>query len=228
MAIAGGRENLQSVERLHCRDHREGRNQWTRGTIINLYARWSAMKTPATRSPSMSHATADTDARQQFETTCNPFRADLLRFLFWLCRDRALAEDVMQETLLRAWRSFHTLKDRTAARPWLLTIARRELARIFERKRLETIDIDGVTDADQRTLAATDLSDVEEMRRAIMQLAPAYREPLVLQVLFGYSTEEIARHMELSRPAVLSRLFRARQHLRRQLLGSEGDEECAS
>jgi RNA polymerase sigma-70 factor (ECF subfamily) len=138
------------------------------GTIIDLYARRLAMKTPATRSASMSHATADTDARQLFETTCNPFRADLLRFLFWLCRDRALAEDVMQETLLRAWRSFHTLKDRTAARPWLLTIARRELARIFERKRLETIDIDGVTDADQRTLAATELSEDEEMRRAII------------------------------------------------------------
>lgn len=171
---------------------------------------------------------AETGARQEFETTCSPFRTDLLRFLFWLCGDRALAEDVMQETLLRAWRSFHSLEDRTAARSWLFTIARRELARVFERKRLETVDIDGLTDAEQRTLAATDLGDVEEMRRAIMRLEPAYREPLVLQVLFGYSTEEIAHHMELSRPAVLSRLFRARQHLRRQVLGAEEDEGCLS
>ncbi len=64
-----------------------------------------------------------------------PFRADVFRFVYWLCRDRALAEDVVQETLLRAWRSLDSLGDDQAARPWLLTIARRELARVFERKR---------------------------------------------------------------------------------------------
>jgi RNA polymerase sigma-70 factor (ECF subfamily) len=62
-------------------------------------------------------------------------------------------------------------------------------------------------------------AEVDEMRRAIFQLEPTYREPLVLQVLFGHSTEEIATQLEISVPAVLTRLFRARNLLRKKLLG---------
>lgn len=188
----------------------------------------SVMRMPDTRSLSESDAIAGADKRRQFETLCSPFRADLFRFLFWLCHDRALAEDVMQETLLRAWRSFDSLQDSNAAKSWLLMIARRELARVFERKRLETVDIDTLTDTDQGALAVSDSHDVEQMRQAIMQLEPSYREPLVLQVLLGYSTEEIAKHMELSLPAVLTRLFRARQCLRRHMLGGADGEELLS
>jgi RNA polymerase sigma-70 factor (ECF subfamily) len=60
------------------------------------------------------------------------------------------------------------------------------------------------------------------MRLAILQLDVIHREPLVLQVLMGYSTAEIAQHLEISVAAVLTRLFRARQVLRQQLLGAEG------
>lgn len=149
-----------------------------------------------------------------------PFRADVFRFVYWLCRDRSLAEDVVQETLVRAWRSLDSLGDDKAARPWLLTIARRELARVFERKRLPVVDIDVAHQAQHEAFAVNDPHDVEEMRRAIWQLDVIHREPLVLQVLLGYSTEEIAGHLEISVAAVLTRLFRARQVLRQQLVGS--------
>lgn len=182
------------------------------------------MTTPASRSPATSDAPAGADVRRQFDELCEPFRADLYRFLFWLCHDRALAEDVMQETLLRAWRSFDSLADRKAAKPWLLTIARRELARVFERKRVETVDIDAVPDVEEATLGGSHSDDVEEMRRAIAQLEPGYREPLILQVLFGYSTQEIAQHMELTLSAVLTRLFRARQRLRRHMSEAASEE----
>jgi len=170
---------------------------------------------------------AEADARRQFDTLCASYRADVFRFLFWLCRDQALAEDVMQETLLRAWRSFGSLQDLQAAKPWLLTIARRELARVFERKRLETVDIDTLTDSAQAGLAASDSQEVQDLRHAIMQLEPGYREPLILQVLLGYSTQEIAEHMQLSLPAVLTRLFRARQQLRVRILGAADEESCS-
>lgn len=151
-----------------------------------------------------------------------PFRADVFRFVYWLCRDRALAEDVVQETLLRAWRSLDSLGDEKAARPWLLTIARRELARVFERKRLPIVDIDAANEAEPDAMAVDDRHEVEEMRRAILKLDVVHREPLVLQVLLGYTTEEIARHLDISVAAVLTRLFRARQVLRQQLVGTEG------
>lgn len=161
--------------------------------------------------------------RLRFEALCLPFRTDLLRFVYWLCRDRTLAEDVVQEALLRAWRSFDTLSDEQAARSWLLTIARRELARTFERRRLETVDIDGLAEPVAEAVAVNDPHEVLEMRRAILQLEPIYREPLVLQVLFGYSTNEIAQQLELSVPAVLTRLFRARETLRKRLVRDPAD-----
>lgn len=160
------------------------------------------------------------DAQQRFESLCAPLKADLFRFLYWLCRDRNVAEDVMQETLLRAWRSFDALSDEKAVRPWLMTIARREFARTFERKRLPIVDIDAALEADQASFAREDDHDLREMRRAIMRLDAVHREPLVLQVMLGYSTEEIARHLEISVAAVLTRLHRARQALRRHMLGS--------
>jgi RNA polymerase sigma-70 factor (ECF subfamily) len=64
------------------------------------------------------------------------------------------------------------------------------------------------------------------VRRAILQLEDEYREPLVLQVLMGYRTDEIATHMNLNQGAVLTRLFRARNRLRAVLgLSSEADED---
>ena len=64
-------------------------------------------------------------------------------------------------------------------------------------------------------------SKLQDLRRALLQLEESYREPLVLQVLMGYSTEEIAQHMGLNVGAVLTRLFRARQQLRQILTAGE-------
>jgi RNA polymerase sigma-70 factor (ECF subfamily) len=67
---------------------------------------------------------------------------------------------------------------------------------------------------------------VLDMRRAILQLEDDYREPLVLQVLMGHTTQEIATQLGLTQGAVLTRLFRARQKLRRQLgLGGAADAD---
>jgi RNA polymerase sigma-70 factor (ECF subfamily) len=145
-----------------------------------------------------------------FET----LRPELLRFAWWLARDRAVAEDVVQEAMLRAWRSRSSLKDPAAARGWLLTIVRREHARLYERKRLEITDLDEVIAAEDSQLA-TEGDELVGLRLAITQLPDEYRVPLVMQVLGGFTTEEIARELTLSTAAVLTRLFRARNRLRR-------------
>jgi RNA polymerase sigma-70 factor (ECF subfamily) len=153
--------------------------------------------------------------RTRFQALCHALRPDLLRFAFWLSRDWALAEDVVQESMLRAWKARESLQDETSAKPWFLTIIRREYARSFERKRFPTVDLDELIASEEPTLAATDDDDdLKELRAAIFKLPEEYREPLVLQVLMGYSTAEIAAELELSNAAVLTRLFRARQRLR--------------
>jgi RNA polymerase sigma-70 factor (ECF subfamily) len=141
-------------------------------------------------------------------------RPDLLRFAHWLARDRAIAEDIVQEALLRAWRSRDALKDLSAARPWLLTIVRREHARLYERKRLELVSLDDVIETQASPAFTEPGGELFALRHAIMRLPIEYREPLVLQVLGGFSTEEIARELALSATAVLTRLFRARNKLR--------------
>jgi RNA polymerase sigma-70 factor, ECF subfamily len=167
---------------------------------------------------SISRATA----RNRFEALCAQFRPDVYRFAFWLARDRSIAEDVVQETFLRAWRAIDSLAEAGAVRPWLLTIARREHARLYERKRLDTVDIDEPGVLDDPALADPPGEDHSDVRAAILALEPDYREPLVLQVLMGYSTEEIATHLGIKPGAVLTRLFRARQKLRDVLGAQEG------
>jgi RNA polymerase sigma-70 factor, ECF subfamily len=165
--------------------------------------------------------------QRRFAAVIEPLHADLYRFALWLARDRQVAEEVVQETLLRAWRSLDGLKDVQAAKQWLLTIARREHARLYERKRHQTVNIDDLIAAESPMLASEEHrpdDEVHTVRRAILALDDEYREPLVLQVLMGYSTEEIAAHMNLNQGAVLTRLFRARNRLRANL-GLAAEEE---
>jgi RNA polymerase sigma-70 factor (ECF subfamily) len=169
----------------------------------------------------MNRASDGKERQRRFDELCTALRPDLFRFAFWLSRDRAMAEDVVQETLLRAWRAMDELRDVKAARQWLLTIVRREHARLYERKRLQTVDVDDLVAREELLLAAPDDSEVQDLRRALLQLEESYREPLVLQVLMGYSTEEIAQHMGLNVGAVLTRLFRARQQLRQILTAGD-------
>jgi RNA polymerase sigma-70 factor, ECF subfamily len=169
---------------------------------------------------------------RRFTALCEPLRTDLFRFALWLSRSQQIAEDVVQETMLRAWRSFDSLKEDAAARHWLLTIARREHARLYERKRHETVNIDELVQAEASSLAsktenAAVEDDMRDVRQAILELSQEYREPLVLQVLMGYSTEEIAQQMNLTQGAVLTRLFRARNQLRARLgLGADESQDA--
>ena len=162
----------------------------------------------------MNDAAGGKQRRARFQALCQSLRPDLVRFAFWLSRDRALAEDVVQESMLRAWKAQDSLLDEGAAKPWLLTIIRREYARTFERKRFATVDVDELIAKEEPMLAAAEEQDIADVRAAIMKLPDEYREPLVLQVLMGYSTAEIARELDLSSAAVLTRLFRARRQLR--------------
>ncbi len=152
--------------------------------------------------------------RARFQALCQSLRPDLLRFAFWLSRDRATAEDVVQESMLRAWKAQDSILDEKATKPWLLTIIRREYARTFERKRIVTVDVDELVAREEPMLAAVEDQDLRDVRAALLKLPDEYREPLILQVLMGYSTAEIASELNLSGPAVLTRLFRARKQLR--------------
>ena len=169
----------------------------------------------------MNSSSAKGKRRQRFDSLVAVFHQDMYRFAAWLSRDKTIAEDVLQEALLRAWKSLDSLRDDGAAKHWLLTIVRRENARYFERRRLETVDIDNLTASQAALLAETPDEELNDLRTAIFELEDDYREPLVLQVLMGYSTNEIAEMMGLKQGAVLTRLHRARHKLKDSVAADE-------
>lgn len=163
---------------------------------------------------SVPSSRSEREKKARFEKLVRAFSADLYRYGFWLCQDKSTAEDLVQETFTRAWRAFGTLRDETAAKGWLISILRREHARLFERERPKPAEFDlDATPANDWGGAIT--AEALTMRRALGRLPRAYREPIVLQVLGGYSAAEIAATMGISPAAVMTRLHRARQRLRR-------------
>ena len=163
--------------------------------------------------------------RSEFEGLVRAYSPELYRYAYWLCRDRFTAEDLVQETFARAWSALSALRDAQAARKWLYTILRREHARLYERKRL---DIDAEQDLDAiPDYRSTAVSTEFELREALHGLPEAYREPLLLQVVGGFSCEEIAAIMEITIGATMTRLSRARLALRRDAGAGRAREASA-
>jgi RNA polymerase sigma-70 factor (ECF subfamily) len=153
----------------------------------------------------------------KFNQLAQAYGADLYRYAMWICGNDALAKDLVQETFLRAWKALDNLKDSGAAKSWLITILRREYARTFERKVPKFTDVETVIVPEDRELEPDDRTEIKLLRQGIMKLAPKYREPLLLQVVMGYSCEEISKQLGVSKSAVMTQLFRAREQLKSRL-----------
>ena len=157
-----------------------------------------------------------TDKQKRYENLVLALHADIYRYAYWLVKDKAVAEDIVQETFLRAWKSLDSLNDEKAAKSWLITILRRENARRFERKQFELVDIDEVAIIDEQLTNETEIEH-RELRGIMASLSDEYREPLMLQIVMGYSGDEIAEQLNLNKNTVMTRLFRARNQVKEAL-----------
>jgi len=163
--------------------------------------------------------------QRQFDALVRSLSGDLFRYAFWLCGEEALANDLVQETFLRAWRALGDLRETNAAKAWLITILRREHARLYERKTPQFSDVSELEIADERDAVQPEaIGEDAVIRAAIHRLDAKYREPLLMQVLGGFSCEEIAQELKISPAAVMTQLFRARQKLKVML--GDGNKEA--
>ncbi|GAW97353.1 MULTISPECIES: sigma-70 family RNA polymerase sigma factor [Colwellia] len=153
----------------------------------------------------------------RYEALVKALHGDLYRYAYWLCHEKQVAEDLVQETFLRAWRALDSLKDEKAAKSWLITILRRENARRFERKRFEMSEYEEANITDTQSVTTEQELENHWLREKIAQLPPEYSEPLVLQVLGGFSGADIATMLNLNKNTVMTRLFRARNKLKEVL-----------
>jgi RNA polymerase sigma-70 factor (ECF subfamily) len=156
--------------------------------------------------------------------------------LYWLARRlvRDGAEDLVQEALLRAYRSFETLRQDAAAGPWLkcilVNVFRDQLRR--QARMVEELPVEQVEDFSlYQTLIEQDplpYSDTlhhdylrafakEDVREVLLRLPELYRAPLVLRYMDGFATKEIARLLEVPLGTVLARLHRGRKRFEREL-----------
>jgi RNA polymerase sigma-70 factor (ECF subfamily) len=157
--------------------------------------------------------------QRQYEAMVRACSGDLYRFGFWLCRNETLAQDLVQETFLRAWKSIDALREADAAKPWLFTILRREHARLYERKQFDTVEVDDTLVEEAAWASPERNNDAVAVREAMMKLPDKYREPLAMQVLGGMNCDEIAAETGQQPGAVMTQLFRARQKLKTLLQG---------
>ena len=167
-----------------------------------------------------------------FEHLARPHVGSLFATTLRLVGDPSEAEDVMQETLLRAWKGIGGFRGRSGFSTWLYRIAINEANRSFKKgtRRPETT---GLTDAQPqlsspphngpaRQAESKELRDA--VRTALLALPLPYRTAVVLRDIEGLSTREAAHVAGIGEAALKSRLHQARLKIRAEL----GDEALAT
>jgi RNA polymerase sigma-70 factor (ECF subfamily) len=160
------------------------------------------------------------EGRRQFLALVDQVRPDLHRYCARMTGSIADGEDVVQDTLARAYYELSELKELPALRPWLFRIAHNralDYLRRYERRMGEPFDVAVNIAADDGIEPDNALRRAEAVRGAVsrfLELAPAQRSCVILKDVLDYSLNEIAALLELSVPAVKAALHRGRTRLR--------------
>lgn len=185
--------------------------------------------------PDRGPAPADAD----FEREALPWLDDVYRFALSLTRDPSDADDVVQETFLRAYRSWHTYTPGSDCRRWLFTICRNVFLRSVERER-HTVDL---TDAEHDVIGAaevyaaaledgyTDLFSrvdvLPAINRAVRELPEPFRSTMVIVDIEDQPYDAAAEILGVPIGTIRSRLFRGRRMVQERLLAYARDAGVA-
>lgn len=171
-----------------------------------------------------------------FEELLRHFGPHLLKFGMKMCRKEEDALDIYQDTLERAFLSIDQLKEPRALKTWLFRVAanaclmkRRKPKSFGEEFSIEEAAPDGdflekafwLNNLPEKAMEEKELQ--EKMKEAIISIPESYRSVLLLRDMEGFSTEETAEIMNLSKGVVKMRLHRARAMVRKELSGYLGE-----
>lgn len=152
---------------------------------------------------------------QAIERLYRLYYQPVLRHLERLVWQRESAEDLCQETFLKAFRHWDQLQDTACVRAWLYRIATNTAVDYLRRQRRT-----GATTLDEETLrtasapAQAHWEDVEPVLEALRQVPRHYRLPLMLQTIDGYTLDEIAAMLGCVPATIKTRVHRGRKHFR--------------
>ena len=157
-------------------------------------------------------------SQREFELIAMPEAPRLLRFARRLTGDASAAEDLVQETLLKAWRSFSQFREGSNIRAWLYQI----LIHSFYGQGRKIRAAPQTIPLEDRISAGTPFTHKLEVAQAMESLPVEYRSTLFLAVVEGFTCREIAEILSIPIGTVMSRLSRARLALREKLAPERG------
>lgn len=162
-------------------------------------------------------------SKASFEHEALPHLESLLRTAVRLSGDRVRAEDAVQDTYLRAWRSFSTYEPDTNCRAWLFRILLNVLKKAAGKKRCDPLAAAEDVENPGKVIPLfphAESGETQDIIAAVNRLAPEFRAVLWLVVVEGFSYKETAEILDIPMGTVMSRLYRARREIRRWLAPS--------
>jgi len=151
-----------------------------------------------------------------FEAEALPHASRLFRFAMWLERDRAEAEDLVQETLTQALQAFHRFEPGTNCKAWLMTILQHIRSnRLRARGRRPVVaDVDGLAEIVPFEPPVPDQLTDEDVLGALRAIPEPYQDVILVCDVEGLSYKEAAQALSIPMGTVMSRLHRGRALLR--------------
>ena len=167
-----------------------------------------------------------TPEKPDFDALTRQHKDSVYRQMIRVCGNREDAEDVLVEALLKAYRHLDQLRESVAFRAWLAQIAKRVCWQLKERESLlPLLQLSTLEDEGQEIPGSEPTPEAQLARRqmkqlledAIAALPPQYREVYNLRDIEDHPGDQVAHDLGISRPAMKSRLHRARQLVRAHL-----------
>jgi len=169
-----------------------------------------------------------------FRELVRRYERPVFSLIYRMVRDRALAEDLAQETFVKVLNGIRSYRPEFKFSSWIFKIANNAAIDHLRRKHLDTLSLEGsplahsldAAEATALQIGARDESPLDEVaarelgtaiERAIARLRPEYRACILLRDVEGYSYDEIAQTLDLPLGTVKTYIHRARNELRRSL-----------
>ena len=167
---------------------------------------------------------AKTELTERFERDALPLLPGMYSAAFRLTRNASDAEDLLQETFLRAYRGFHQFQEGTNLKAWLYRILTntfinnyRKAQRQPRQSPTEQIEDWQIADAESHTSSGLRSAEMEDVQEALPSLPEQFRVAVLLADVEGFSYKEIAEITAVPIGTVMSRLHRGRKALERRL-----------
>jgi len=173
-------------------------------------------------------------AKEKFTADAMQYAPQLFSTALRMTRNRSDAEDLVQETYVKGWRSFHTFEEGTNLRAWLFRIMTNTYINKYNAKKRKGTEVElddveelflykrlGSIDQSQLSSSAEDqmleLFTDDEVKGALESLPEDFRIPVLLSDVDGFSYKEIAEMLEIPMGTVMSRLHRGRKAMQKML-----------